>query len=187
MTAGRRNLLNNSSIVLSRMSSKDTYKLILLGSSFAACMMTFFLPYNSLNGPSIQSLIIHPESNSRFCNAFREKFKEQCNGDDKGTTDANCDMIREDLSDCLSTVKAAYDEINYKCLKRNAILQTCKMSCDGDESSEDGNEQDSHSEDDSDKNECHKTCGSKKNDLLDCEEQIVQKWLRKEGIEDWHT
>jgi len=151
--------------------------------------MTFFLPYNSLNGPSIQSLILYPESNSRFCNTFREKFKQQCSSGDKDTNDANnCDMIREDLSDCLSTVKAAYEEINYKCLKRNAIFQTCTMACDGDdESSEDGNKRDSHSEDDHNKNECHKMCGSKKNDLLDCEEQIVQKWLRKEGINDWHT
>jgi len=143
--------------------------------------MTFFLPYNALNGPSIQSLIIHPGENSRFCNTFRLKFKEQCSGD---VNDDNCDNIREDISDCLSTVKAAYEEINYKCLKRNAIYQTCTMSCDGDESSEDGNKGDSHSEDDS--NECHKMCGSKKNELLDCEERIVQKWLRKEGMDDWH-
>mmetsp|Transcript_26177 Transcript_26177/g.42553 ORF Transcript_26177/g.42553 Transcript_26177/m.42553 type:complete len:165 (+) Transcript_26177:215-709(+) len=164
------------------MSSKDSYKLLLLGGSLVGCMMTFFLPYNALNGPSIQSLIIHPGENSRFCNTFRLKFKEQCSGD---VNDDNCDNIREDISDCLSTVKAAYEEINYKCLKRNAIYQTCTMSCDGDESSEDGNKGDSHSEDDS--NECHKMCGSKKNELLDCEERIVQKWLRKEGMDDWHT
>ena len=147
--------------------------------------MTFFLPYNSLNGPSLESLIIHPDSNSRFCNTFREKFKEQCSGD-KDANDASCDMIREEISDCLSIVKEAFEEINYKCLKRSALLQTCTMTCDGDESSEDGNKRDSTSKDDA-KNECHKLCGSKKNELLDCEERIVQKWLRKEGIDDWHT
>ncbi len=163
------------------MSSKDSYKLLLLGGSLVGCMMTFFLPYNSLNGPSIQSLIIHPEQNSRFCNTLRLKFKEQCSGD---ANDANCDNIREDISDCLSTVKDAYQEINYKCLKRNAIYQSCTMSCE-DESSEDGNTGDSHSKDD--KNKCRKMCGSKKNELLDCEERIVQKWLRKEGIDDWYV
>ncbi len=159
------------------MSSKESYKLLLLGGSLVGCMTTFFLPYNSLNGPSIQSLTIHPEQNSRFCNTFRLKFKEQCSDGD--ANEANCDNIREDISDCLSTVKAAYEEINYKCLKRNAIYQTCIMSCDGDDSSEDGSKDDT--------NDCRKMCGSKKNELLDCEEQIVQKWLRKEGVDDWYA
>jgi hypothetical protein len=167
------------------MSSKESSKLLLLGGSLVGCMMTFFLPYNSLNGPSIQSLIIHPEQNSRFCNTFRLKFQEQCGGGD--ANDANCDDIRDDISDCLSTVKAAYGEINYTCLKRNAVYQICIMECDGDESSEDGDKGDSHSHSEDTKNGCHKMCGSKKNELLDCEERIVQKWFRKEGIDDWHT
>ena len=90
-------------------------------------------------------------------------------------------MIREEISDCLSIVKTAYEEINYVCLKRNAVYKTCTMACDEDESSEDG---DSHSEDHS---ECQRMCNDKKNDFLDCEERIVQKWLQKEGIDDWHT
>eukprot|EP00573_Skeletonema_grethae_P011626 CAMPEP_0201696016 /NCGR_PEP_ID=MMETSP0578-20130828/7808_1 /ASSEMBLY_ACC=CAM_ASM_000663 /TAXON_ID=267565 /ORGANISM="Skeletonema grethea, Strain CCMP 1804" /LENGTH=60 /DNA_ID=CAMNT_0048181951 /DNA_START=317 /DNA_END=499 /DNA_ORIENTATION=- len=59
------------------------------------------------------------------------------------------------------------------------------MECD-DESSDDGKKIDSNSNS-KDGNKCRKMCGSKKNEVLDCEERIVQKWLRKEGIDDWYA
>lgn len=159
------------------MSSKDTYKLIFLGSSLVACSLTFFLPYNSVNGVSIQSLKMHPDSNFRFCDPFRDKLKEQCSG---GGDETKCDEIREDVSDCLNTVKAAYEEINYKCLKLNALYQTCTMACDDEDES---NSEDTAKQTADDENDCQKMCVKKKNELLDCEERIVQKWLRKEGLE----
>jgi hypothetical protein len=172
--------------------TKDTYKLILLGGSWAACMLSFFVPYNTMNGPyhSIQNLLINPESNSKYCNTFRVKFNEQCSG---GDSDGSiCEDIRQDISDCLLTVKSAYEEINYKCLERKAIYQTCTMTCeggDGDDTShsqDTSKKQDSNSKDDS-SNACKSKCANKEYDLLDCEERIVQKWLKKEGIDDWHV
>ena len=153
-------------------------------------MLTMFLPYNSLNGPSIQSLLIQPQR-SRFCNTYREKFNEQCSGDGNS---AICEEIRQDISDCLSTVKSAYDEINYVCLERNAMYQTCTMTCEGggrgdaeDTSrSQDTAKENSNSKDDNN-SACHNKCADKKNALLVCEERVVQKWLKKEGFDDWHA
>jgi hypothetical protein len=172
--------------------TKDTYKLVFLGSSWVACIFTFFVPYNTINGPySTQNLLIIPESNSKYCNTFRVKFNEQCSG---GDSDGSiCEDIRQDISDCLLTVKSAYEEINYKCLERKAIYQTCTMTyCeggDGDDTShsqDTSKKQDSNSKDES-SNACQNKCAIKKYDLLDCEERIVQKWLKKEGIDDWHV
>mmetsp|Transcript_1331 Transcript_1331/g.2390 ORF Transcript_1331/g.2390 Transcript_1331/m.2390 type:complete len:188 (-) Transcript_1331:1310-1873(-) len=171
----------------------DKYKPLLLAFLLVGSISTIFLPYNSFHNGSPSLQIKRTPAINDYCASTQAKYRKNCgsinmyiggnkneNKNEKSSEiKEECQLLSEDIEDCQAALASAFRRINLSgCLKYYIQRQMCMDECDDDSSS---TSQDYGGGVGS--NSCSKKCGAKESLLADCQSKIVDKEMKRYGLD----